>query len=90
MEHFGITIIEAMSYGCVPLVFDGGGPAEIIRDCGVGYTFTTVPEAIDRIIAFSALPEAERQTLAVKAFEAAQRYNEAAFATAWRERVKAK
>jgi glycosyltransferase involved in cell wall biosynthesis len=29
-EHFGISIVEAMSYGCVPLVFNAGGPKEII------------------------------------------------------------
>ncbi|OGY16729.1 MAG: hypothetical protein A2784_04560 [Candidatus Chisholmbacteria bacterium RIFCSPHIGHO2_01_FULL_48_12] len=29
-EHFGISIVEAMSYGGVPLVFNAGGPKEII------------------------------------------------------------
>src|SRR6266540_1694231 len=27
-EHFGITIVEAMSAGCVPVVHDSGGPKE--------------------------------------------------------------
>lgn len=31
-EHFGITVLEAMSYGTVPLVFNGGGLPEIIED----------------------------------------------------------
>src|SRR5260370_39614653 len=29
-EHFGITVVEAMSAGCVPVVHDSGGPKEII------------------------------------------------------------
>ena len=31
MEHFGITTVEAMSAGCIPVVFIGGGQAEIIN-----------------------------------------------------------
>jgi GT2 family glycosyltransferase/glycosyltransferase involved in cell wall biosynthesis len=29
-EHFGITIVEAMSAQCVPLAFNAGGPRELI------------------------------------------------------------
>jgi glycosyltransferase involved in cell wall biosynthesis len=31
MEHFGITTVEAMSAGCIPVVFNGGGQSEIIH-----------------------------------------------------------
>jgi glycosyltransferase involved in cell wall biosynthesis len=30
MEHFGISVVEAMSAGLIPLVFNQGGPAEIL------------------------------------------------------------
>jgi len=30
-EHFGITIVEAMSASCVPVVHDSGGPKEIVN-----------------------------------------------------------
>jgi len=30
-EHFGITVVEAMSAGCVPIVHDSGGPKEIVE-----------------------------------------------------------
>ena len=26
LEHFGITPVEAASFGCIPVVFAGGGP----------------------------------------------------------------
>ena len=29
-EHFGVSIIEAMSLGCVPIVHDSGGPKEFV------------------------------------------------------------
>jgi glycosyltransferase involved in cell wall biosynthesis len=31
MEHFGITTVEAMSAGCIPVVFNGGGLPEIVQ-----------------------------------------------------------
>lgn len=31
-EHFGISCVEAMAAGAVPIVFDGGGLREIIKD----------------------------------------------------------
>lgn len=30
-EHFGITPIEAISAGCIPLLFNGGGLSEVIK-----------------------------------------------------------
>ena len=38
-EHFGITIAEAMSAGCVPVVHDSGGPKEIVGT--TGFTWRT-------------------------------------------------
>jgi glycosyltransferase involved in cell wall biosynthesis len=44
MEHFGIVTVEAMSAGCVPVVFDGGGQAEIVRHGVDGFRWTTIEE----------------------------------------------
>ena len=32
MEHFGITTIEAMSVGCVPIVYAHGGQVDIVKN----------------------------------------------------------
>ena len=40
-EHFGISTVEAMSAGCVPVVFSGGGQTEIITDGTNGFLWTT-------------------------------------------------
>ena len=45
MEHFGITTVEAMSAGCIPIVINKGGQAEIVtKDCG--FRFDSIEELI--------------------------------------------
>ena len=38
-EHFGITTVEAMSAGAVPVVIAAGGQPEIVRDGVDGFLF---------------------------------------------------
>ncbi len=40
-EHFGITPVEAMQFGCIPVVFDTGGPADLVRCLDIGYCFSS-------------------------------------------------
>jgi alpha-1,2-mannosyltransferase len=47
-EHFGITIVEAMAAGCVPVVHNSGGPREIVTE-NVGYKWNEVSEAVSLI-----------------------------------------
>lgn len=46
MEHFGITPVEAMSYGVVPVVINKGGPRETVIDGEIGYCWDTEEECI--------------------------------------------
>ncbi|OAQ19870.1 glycosyltransferase [Thermosulfurimonas dismutans] len=43
-EHFGITLVEAMAYGCIPLAYKCGGPKEILESHNVGYVFSSEDE----------------------------------------------
>jgi glycosyltransferase involved in cell wall biosynthesis len=45
LEHFGITTIEAMASGCVPIVINLGGQSEIVTD-DCGYRWNTRDELI--------------------------------------------
>ena len=45
-EHFGISVVEAMSAGLVPVVFGAAGPAEVVRDGVDGAHFATVDELV--------------------------------------------
>lgn len=42
-EHFGITIVEAMSAQCTPIVHDSGGPREIV-DPTIGFLWQKVDD----------------------------------------------
>lgn len=43
-EHFGISTVEAMAAGCVPVVINAGGQAEIVQDEGNGFLWETTDE----------------------------------------------
>lgn len=45
-EHFGITIVEAMASGLVPIVINKGGIPEIINDNHNGYLWNSLEELI--------------------------------------------
>lgn len=45
-EHFGITTVEAMSHGCIPVVINKGGQKEIIDQGINGYRWDNVKELI--------------------------------------------
>jgi glycosyltransferase involved in cell wall biosynthesis len=46
-EHFGITTVEAMAYGCVPLVPALGGQLEIVDDGRTGRLWRSVDELVE-------------------------------------------
>src|SRR3989344_725590 len=46
MEHFGITTIEAMASGCVPIVINLGGQSEIVTEES-GYLWNTREELLE-------------------------------------------
>jgi len=52
-EHFGISIVESMAAGCVPVVHNSGGARMIVRN--VGYTYNNVEECCKYI--FQALSQ---------------------------------
>ena len=70
MEHFGISTVEAMSTGAVPVVFAGGGQNEIVTP-GSGFRFTGLDELVDTTRRLISDPE-ERRTIADGAAQRAQ------------------
>lgn len=49
LEHFGIAPVEAACLGCIPVVYDEGGPAEVMRLLECPTTFHSIPEAVEKV-----------------------------------------
>ncbi|MBI2031282.1 MAG: glycosyltransferase [Candidatus Levybacteria bacterium] len=47
-EHFGISTVEAMGAGNVPVVINAGGQKEIVEDKKNGFLWNTLEELIDK------------------------------------------
>ena len=80
MEHFGITTVEAMAAGCVPLVYDAGGQAEIVAPGVDGYRWRSLDDLVQltrTVIADASL----RARLARAATLSARRFSGDLFAT---------
>jgi glycosyltransferase involved in cell wall biosynthesis len=45
-EHFGISIVEAMAMGCIPLVHDSGGAKEFVPEC---YRYKDIRDAAEKV-----------------------------------------
>ena len=54
-EHFGISTVEAISAGCIPLVVPAGGQKEIVQDPSLHWT--TIEELITKTIWLSQNPQ---------------------------------
>jgi len=48
MEHFGITLVEAMSTGSIPVAFAGGGIPEIVQDGESGFLWGNTKDLIQK------------------------------------------
>ncbi len=46
LEHFGITVVEAMASGCVPVVYKAGGSKEIIKGGVSGFLWSDITELL--------------------------------------------
>jgi len=49
-EHFGITTVEAMAAGCVPIVINKGGQKEIIKEAENGFIFEDFNELKEKTL----------------------------------------
>ena len=49
-EHFGMSTVEAMSAGCVPVVINKGGQREIVQHGSSGLVWNSIDELVDHTI----------------------------------------
>lgn len=79
LEHFGISTVEAMSAGCVPVVIRAGGPQEVaepVPGAGLWSTFEELQAETRRV---ARLPESDFKVLSEAAKERARDFSPEAF-----------
>ncbi len=85
-EHFGITVLEAMSAGCIPVVYATGGPAEIVKHGVNGFLVVGVHEMAEWTIKIlRGWETAAMQSVRAAAYETAKKYDKSAFRARMRE-----
>lgn len=83
-EHFGITVVEAMSAGCIPMVPDRGGPAALVQPGESGFHYATAKELVSltaKVFAARGLPWVG--AMAAAARHGARDYDQAHFRRQW-------
>ncbi|MEE1211726.1 MAG: glycosyltransferase [Treponema sp.] len=48
LEHFGMTTVEAMSAGCIPIVVNKGGQREIVDEGVNGFKWDSIDELVEK------------------------------------------
>ena len=86
LEHFGISTVEAMSAGAVPVVIGRAGQLELCEGGVAGYHWQTVDELVARTAELIADPVG-RALMADRAVEAAARFGPEPFAARLEELV---
>jgi len=79
VEHFGMSTVEAMQNGCLPIVFDGGGQREIVENGISGFRFASARELRAQTLRALADPGL-RQRVGAAARERGAHFNRAVFA----------
>jgi len=85
-EHFGITTVEAMAHGCVPVVVRLGGQLEIVQDGGSGRLWCSIAELVAITRELMAHP-ADVAALRDVAVARSARFGKQSFVDAVRRRV---
>lgn len=77
-EHFGITTVEAMASGCIPIVINKGGQKEIIKDGVNGFTFNDVAELKQKTL-FVIEHDKDMDKIRLQAIKDSKKYSDEVF-----------
>jgi len=78
-EHFGISTVEAMSTGAIPVVINAAGQKEVVSDGIDGYLWNTQEDLISKTRVVAMLDSDRAALMSGKAMETAQRYGSDGF-----------
>lgn len=68
MEHFGMTTVEAMCNGCIPVVINKAGQKEIIGNDQYGFVWDSLDDLVDKTVEIINAPKDihNKQEIAIK------------------------
>lgn len=78
VEHFGITVVESMAGGCVPIVLNKGGHREIVENNKTGFLWD-YPEDLKALSLSLVGQERRRERLAKAAREKSKKFSQERF-----------
>ncbi|MET0884878.1 MAG: glycosyltransferase [Mycetocola sp.] len=78
-EHFGISTVEAMSAGAVPLVFGRAGPAEVVEPIEGIEPWQTSASLLEATRSLAEMNSAERSELAQRCVDRAHQFDRGHF-----------
>lgn len=78
MEHYGISVVEAMRAGIVPVCFNRGGPTEIVEHAKSGFLYRDVEELKTYTLALVSR-EGLRQRMSSEAVDRAHSFSRSIF-----------
>jgi glycosyltransferase involved in cell wall biosynthesis len=84
VEHFGMSTVEAMQNGCLPIVFDGGGQREIVENGITGFRFSSARELREQTLRAIADPELRQRIVRAARLRGAD-FNRAVFSARVRD-----
>lgn len=82
-EHFGISLVEAMSAGLIPIAVGAGGPSEIIDFGKNGFLFHTLGNLIRRTSLLFKLGPDDLAKIRSEAVSTSRRYGKEIFINQW-------
>jgi glycosyltransferase involved in cell wall biosynthesis len=74
LEHYGISVVEAMAHGCIPLVVENGGPKETVDNNTNGIHWNTKTELVNALLSLIK-DEALRKKMSYEAFVKSNNYS---------------
>jgi len=83
-EHFGISVVEAMSAGAVPFALSSGGPREIIHHGVDGFLYDSIDTLVAQTLGFLTDTPSEQDAIRGAARRRAGDFSPAAFSAALR------
>lgn len=79
MEHFGTTVVEAMMNAAVPLVYNAGGPKEIVLNGKTGFFFDRPFELVKKTVSLIQNPHLKKKMSIASVERARTKFGKEAF-----------